>query len=62
MTKLYTWKDVRARDLQEMRVSERDLANLGLAVLARLRAVWEQGHLATPERKRRLALRKTQGR
>ena len=55
MIGLYTWKDLLLRDLQNMSVSERDLANLGLAVLARLRAVCEQG-----KRKRKPASRRTQ--
>src|SRR6266571_3992165 len=59
VTRLYTWKDVRARDLKEMSISERDLANLGLAVVARLRAVWEQAdRMADRERTRKPTIRR----
>lgn len=59
---LYTWKDLLARDLEEMSVSERDLANLGLAVLARLRATWEQQRLADRDRRAKPTGRRVRGR
>lgn len=42
VTTFYTWRDLRERDLKDMEIPERELANLGLAVVARLRATWEQ--------------------
>ena len=55
MIRLYTWKDLLLRDLRDMSLSERDLASLGLAVVARLRAVREKG-----KRKRKPTSRRTQ--
>src|SRR5689334_3812708 len=39
VTRFYTWKDVRVRDLKAMNLAERDFASLGLAILVRLRAL-----------------------
>ena len=55
MIRLYTWKDLLLRDLRDMSLSERDLASLGLAVVARLRAVWGKG-----KRMRKPTSRRTQ--